>query len=128
MFDLTWYKFLHAPVLTPSASIFPVVWGFLYFTILLAFVLYFWANDENKKFGYFYFFVQLSLNFLWTPVFFLLKNIVLAFVVIVLLDIFLVLTIQKFYKVLKISGLILIPYFLWVLFATYLNLGFMILN
>jgi tryptophan-rich sensory protein len=128
MCDLTWYKILHAPILTPPAFVFPIVWGFLYFTILLSFILYFWTDNGYKKSGYIYFFAQLSLNFLWSPVFFLLKNIVLAFVMIVLLDIFLVLTIKKFYSVFNVSGLILIPYLLWVFFATYLNFGFMVLN
>ena len=47
---------------------------------------------------------------------------------IILLDIFVFLTIKKFYSIKKISGILLIPYFIWVLFATYLNTGYLFLN
>ena len=56
------------------------------------------------------------------------QNIGLALAVVIVLDIFVFLTIKKFYSVSKLSGLILIPYFIWVLFATYLNMGYFILN
>lgn len=78
--------------------------------------------------GYIYFSTQLILNLLWTPAFFYLQNILLAVIIIILLDIFVVLTIKSFYKVSKISGLILIPYLIWIFFATYINIGYLVLN
>ena len=67
-------------------------------------------------------------NFAWTPIFFGLKNIGLALAIIILLDILVLWNIIVFYKNSKPAGLILIPYLLWILFATYLNFGYFVLN
>ena len=128
MINEIWYNSLIKPPFAPNDAIFAPVWTILYIVIILSFVLYFSKKEEHKNLGYVYFFIQLILNFLWVPSFFYLKNIVLAFVVIIFLDIFVFLTIKKFYSISKIAGLILIPYFFWILFATYLNLGYLILN
>ena len=128
MLDYIWYFSLTKPYLTPPAWIFAPVWSFLYLTIAFSFVLYFLKKDENKGPGYLYFLVQMILNLIWTPVFFGTKNILLALIVIILMDVFIILTIKKFYEVRKFAGLILIPYLIWTLFATYLNFGYFILN
>lgn len=128
MLDYIWYFSLTKPYLTPPAWIFAPVWSFLYLTIAFSFVLYFLKKDENKELGYLYFLVQMILNLIWTPVFFGTKNILLALIVIILMDVFIILTIKKFYEVRKFAGLILIPYLIWTLFATYLNFGYFILN
>ena len=128
MFKSVWYYNLTKPPLAPPDWIFPPVWSILYFSMLVALLLYLFKPTQNKKSGYIYFIAQLILNLLWTPAFFYLRNIVLALIVIILLDIFVILTIKSFYKVSKISGLILIPYLIWILFATYLNIGYLVLN
>ena len=126
MFKSVWYYNLTKPPLAPPDWIFPPVWSILYFSMLVALLLYLFKPAQNKKSGYIYFAVQLIL--LWAIVFFYLKNMFLALIVIILLDIFVILTIKSFYKVSKISGLILIPYLIWILFATYLNIGYLVLN
>ena len=128
MFKSVWYYNLTKPPFAPPDWIFPPVWSILYFSMLVALLLYLFKPSQNKKSGYIYFIAQLILNLLWTPAFFYLQNIVLALIVIILLDIFVILTIKSFYKVSKISGLILIPYLIWILFATYLNIGYLVLN
>ena len=128
MFKSVWYYNLTKPPLAPPDWIFPPVWSILYFSMLVALLLYLFKLAQNKKSGYIYFIAQLILNLLWTPAFFYLQNIVLALIVIILLDIFVILTIKSFYRVSKISGLILMPYLLWILFATYLNIGYLVLN
>ena len=128
MFKSVWYYNLTKPPLAPPDWIFPPVWSILYFSMLVALLLYLFKPTQNKKSGYIYFAVQLILNLLWAPVFFYLKNMFLALIVIILLDIFVILTIKSFYKVSKISSLILIPYLIWILFATYLNIGYLVLN
>ena len=128
MFKSVWYYNLTKPPLAPPEWIFLAVWSILYFSMLVALLLYLFKPAQNKKSGYIYFAVQLILNLLWTPAFFYLQNIILALIVIILLDIFVILTIKSFYKVSKISGLILMPYLLWILFATYLNIGYLVLN
>lgn len=128
MFKSVWYHNLIKPPLAPPDWIFPPVWLILYFTMLMALLLYIFKPAKNKKLGYIYFIAQLIFNLLWTPSFFYLKNIVLALIVVIFLDIFVVLAVKSFYKVSKISGLILIPYLIWILFATYLNIGYFVLN
>ena len=128
MFKSVWYYNLTKPPLAPPDWIFPPVWSILYFSMLVALLLYLFKPTQNKKSGYIYFAVQLILNLLWAIVFFYLKNMFLALIVIILLDIFVILTIKSFYKISKISGLILMPYLLWILFATYLNIGYLVLN
>ena len=128
MFKSVWYYNLIKPPFVPPNWIFPPVWSILYLTLFVALLLYVFKPSQNKKSGYIYFATQLILNLLWTPAFFYLKNIVLPLIVIILLDIFVILTIKSFYKVSKISALILIPYLIWILFATYLSIGYLVLN
>lgn len=128
MFNSDWYYSLIKPYLVPPDWLFKPTWIILYIAILIAFILYYKESSLNKKAGYFYFTLQLVLNLIWTPVFFGMKNILLGLVVIAFLDIFLFLTIKKFYSVSKTSAYLLLPYFTWVLFATYLNIGYLVLN
>jgi tryptophan-rich sensory protein len=61
------------------------------------------------------------LNISWTPVFFRLKNIKLSLIIINILWLFILLTIIEFLKISQIAGYLLIPYFIWVSLALYLN-------
>lgn len=67
------------------------------------------------------FFVQLALNVLWSYLFFGLKSPLLGLIGIVVLWFMIVLTIIFFFKVSKVAASLLIPYFAWVSFASYLN-------
>ena len=129
MYDSIWYNSLTKPFLTPTAYIFAPIWIALYTTLLVALILYAINFSRTKKLkGYIYFIVQLLLNLAGSPAFFVLHNIRLALCIVVLLDIFVLLMIIRFFRVCKIAGIILIPYFIWILFATYLNVSFLILN
>ncbi len=128
MFNSAWYNSLLKPQFAPSNSIFAPVWAILYITIFISLILYIKAPKQNNKAGYVYFIIQLILNLAWAPIFFGLKNMPLAFVDIILLDIFVILTIKRFYSASKPSALILLPYLIWILFAAYLNFGYLILN
>ena len=128
MFNSVWYNNLTKPLFTPPKFLFAPVWAILYITILISFILFFKEKNEDKIFGYLYFSLQFFLNLIWSPIFFGLKNIGFALLIIVLLDIFVFLNIKEFYRISKISGLILIPYFIWILYATYLNFGYFVLN
>ena len=74
------------------------------------------------------FLIQLGLNFLWTPIFFGLQSPGLGLVVITAMWIAIVLTIQSFYTLSKVAAYLLLPYLLWVSFATLLNASIVILN
>lgn len=128
MYNSEWYNNLIKPLLSPPDWIFAPMWIFLYILILIAFILYLIKPAENKKEGYIFFTIQMLLNLLWSPAFFYFQNIFLAFIIIIGLDITVFYTIRKFYAISKIAGILLIPYFLWIIFATYLNFAYLILN
>ena len=128
MFNSDWYNSLTKPDFAPPDWIFAPMWSILYVLMSISFIIYLTRKAPDKKIGYFHFFTQLILNLIWTPAFFYLKSPLLAFFVIAAMDIFVILTIRKFYSISKLSALLLIPYLLWILFATYLNLGYFLLN
>jgi tryptophan-rich sensory protein len=72
--------------------------------------------------------VHLAANFIWTYLFFGLHCPGGALVDIIVLDLTLVLLMGWFMKANRVAGLLLVPYLIWVLFATYLNGGFYWLN
>ncbi len=127
--DLNWYNTLNKPVWNPPAEIFGPVWAFMYTLIFISFSIFmFTKTEKNKKTGISLFLIQLLLNFCWSPAFFYMQNIELSFVIIIILLIFILLTVLSFYKISKIASLLLVPYLLWVCFATFLNFELMILN
>lgn len=72
--------------------------------------------------------VHLIINFSWTPVFFYFHAIGFALIHILILWLMIILTGILFYKVDKVAGYLIIPYFLWVSFATFLTLTIWQLN
>jgi len=81
------------------------------------------ADGALKVYG-----LQLGLNFLWSLIFFGLRSILGGFIEIVLLWVLIVINIRKFYQVSPAAGLLLIPYIVWVTFASFLNFGILQLN
>jgi benzodiazapine receptor len=126
----TWYQTLVKPSLNPPNWIFAPVWTLLYILIGVSLYLVWKKGFKNKKvrIGIYLFSVQLILNFLWTFLFFGLRFPSIASMEIVALWIFILLTIIKFYKVSKIAAYMLIPYILWVSFASYLSFSVFLLN
>ena len=74
------------------------------------------------------FLIQFALNLGWSPLFFGQHEITYAFYLMVALSVMIFLTIVLFLRVRKIAAVLLIPYFAWALFATYLNYEIMLLN
>ena len=127
--DYSWYSALIQPPLKPPAWLFAPVWTVLYITMAVSLFLYARKYTiKNKAWGYVLFFTQLLVNLAWSPAFFGFKNVGLALALIILLDILVLFNIMEFFKISKSAGRCLIPYFIWILFATYLNLGIFILN
>ena len=74
------------------------------------------------------YYLQLAVNLIWPIAFFLLKFRIFAVIWIIILLILIIFMIISFYKKEKISGILQIPYLIWTLFATYLNIAIHILN
>ena len=126
--NLLWYRTLKKPPFVPPDYVFGIVWTILYLMIAISFWNVWIKNNKHKKTAYIYFFLQLFFNLAWPFCFFYLQNILLGFIDIILLDIFIVFTLVRFAKISVFSTIMLIPYTLWVFFATYLNLGYLLLN
>ena len=124
----SWYSTLVRPPGTPPNWIFGPVWSALYAMIGISFALIWHQGSLGKNRLTQLFFVQLILSLVWTPVFFGAHLIVPALIVIILMWIFIALTIRAFAKVSKPAAYLLIPYLLWVSYATYLNAGYAVLN
>ena len=125
----TWYETLQRPRLTPPDWVFGPVWTALYVMIAVSIFLFIRKYKSENGYGiYVLIILHLIFNFLWTGVFFGLKAPGLALIDIILLDISLVFMIRYFWQGDVVSSILLWPYLIWVLFATYLNASFYILN
>lgn len=127
---MDWYDALIKPALNPPSWIFSPVWTVLYIMMAVSAFLV-WKKGWKRKevrlalamFG-----VQLALNLIWSPLFFGLQNPLLALVDIIVMLAAIIWTIILFYKLSRPAAYLLIPYFLWVSFATYLNFSIWWLN
>lgn len=123
----TWYIFLNKPSFNPPNYLFGPVWTTLYFLMGISFYMIV-RKSTAKSSLVFIFFIQLSLNFLWSFIFFKFHLLGYALIEIIMLWISILLMIVLFYKENKIAGLLNIPYLLWVTFASILNYSLYSLN
>ena len=121
------YNSLEKPFLAPPSILFPIMWTILYILMGISYGILKDKTLVNKEINLIYY-IQLFVNALWPIAFFVLKWRLFAFFWIILLAILIIIMIIKFYKKNKLSGLLQIPYLLWTLFATYLNLSIYLLN
>ena len=124
----SWYAKLNQPPGTPPNWLFGPVWSTLYVMIGASFALIWHQGSLGNNRPTYYFLTQLILNLAWTPVFFGAHQIGAALMVIILLWVAIALTIHAFYKLSKTAAYLLIPYLVWVSYATYLNAGHLHLN
>ncbi len=126
----SWYAAIEKPCFTPPSWVFGPVWTILYLLMGMAAFLV-WQRGLGSRIvriALVWFLVQLALNAAWTPVFFGLHRIGLALVVIVLLWGAILVTMYYFLRVSRSAGMLLVPYLLWVSFATVLNASIWHLN
>lgn len=121
----SWYQSLAKPPGTPPAAVFGPVWSVLYLMIGAAGGLLFVRGGRKAQawFG-----VQLLLNLVWTPVFFGMQRPALALGIILALLLAIGATILSARKVCRPAVWLLLPYALWVCYASYLNAGIVFLN
>ncbi len=115
------YQNLNKPPLSPPGITFPIVWTILYIIMGLSFYI---QKEQNKTIYY----TQLIVNGLWSIFFFVFKWFLFSFIWIILLTILVAIMIKAFYKENKLSGLLNIPYLIWLIFASYLSLSIFLLN
>jgi tryptophan-rich sensory protein len=125
-----YYTILQRPTWNPPDWLFPPVWTVLFVLMGVALSLVFDKGIEKKEVrqGVLLFGVQLFLNLGWSVSFFGLRSPMAGFAEILVLWLFIVLTIVAFGKVSRTAALCLVPYLMWVSFASYLNFVILRLN
>ena len=124
------YAALNQPPLSPPGWIFPIVWSILY--LMMGYASYRIATSDapadQRKNALTFYGIQLFFNFLWPIVFFRLQWYWAAFILLLVLWVFIYITMYRFEVIDEPAENLLIPYLLWVTFAGYLNLGIALLN
>ena len=125
-----WYAGLTKPGFNPPGWVFAPVWTTLYALMGIAAWLVYdkGVKGADVKRALFVFVAQLVLNVLWSIMFFGAHQILGAFVIIVALWILILGTILRFHKISRPAAYLLVPYILWVGFATVLNASLYVLN
>lgn len=118
------YEVINTSPISPPSIIFPIVWTILYILMGIGVAIYYINTNKIPRI----YILQLLVNFIWPLIFFNLRAYFLSFIIILLLVVLVLKMIGEFFKVSKLSAFLQIPYLLWLLFATYLNLTIYFLN
>ena len=126
-----WYGGLQRPALAPPNWVFGPVWTALFALIGTGLWLV-WRRAEASpravRLAFGVFVVHFAFNLGWSAVFFGMRELGLGLAVILVLWALIVATMWAFARVDRRAALLLVPYLLWVSFATYLNYQFWVLN
>jgi len=124
-----WYASLSKPAWNPPNWVFGPVWGILYILMAVsAWLVWRQVGWEGAAVPLVVYLLQLILNAAWSWLFFGRRSLGLAFLEILTLWLAIVWTIILFWRYSTISGILLLPYLLWVTFASVLNFTLWRLN
>jgi benzodiazapine receptor len=117
-----WFDALRKPSFMPPGWAFGVVWPILYALLgaALAMILA-EPPSPRRQAALTLFFIQLVLNFVWSPIFFAGHDIVLAKVVLFVMAAVAAIAARQFLKMRRTAGLLMVPYLAWLVFAATLN-------
>jgi benzodiazapine receptor len=124
----SWFLTLNKPSWNPPSWLFGPVWTLLYVLMGIACYLIWKSEHPLKKPLLKLYAVQLILNALWSPAFFGMQSPLLGLLVIIPLWVAIVLCIVQFKKMSPLASGLMVPYLLWVTFATALNTSIFVLN
>ncbi len=126
----TWYASLQKPDINPPSWVFAPVWTVLYIMMGISLYLILQSNlkSQDVQFGLILFIFQLLVNIGWSFFFFGLHSTFFGFLAIVLLWAVLLCTIIQVWRFSIPAAVLLLPYFIWVSFAGYLNYAILVLN
>ena len=118
----TWYAGLVRSPLTPPGYLFGIAWTILYAMIAISGWMIWQARETNNTTSIKKLYIaQLILNWSWTPLFFYYQLTGVALICMSMIIVLVTALIVKSYKSLKVASILLIPYLLWLLFASHLN-------
>lgn len=122
------YQEINRPILSPPSIVFPIVWTILYIFMGISLYLVSESKNYDKDKSYLIYIVQLLINSIWPLFFFKFRFFLFSFIIILVLIYLVIKMIMEFYKHNKIAAYLQIPYLLWLIFASYLNLAIFLLN
>lgn len=117
----SWYRFINKPLWNPPNWIFGPMWTLLYILMGIAVALVWHTQYQNKKPALTFFIIQFAFNIAWSFIFFNLHAIGWAFAEIIIMLLLIVFTTAAFFKISKTAAWLMLPYLIWVSFATVLN-------
>ena len=123
-----WYPQLRKPAGTPPGWLFGPVWTTLYALMAISAWLVWREYRRGALPALLIFFAQLAMNVAWPGIFFGSRMPGVAFAEIVLLWLAIAFNMLIFYLLLPVAAYLLLPYWLWVAYAAYLNFGIWRLN
>jgi len=127
---IEWYYLSHLPTLAPAGSVIGGVWTVVFIASAGSLIL--WLQQKEKTANYYrviwWFGVNAVLNLAWTYLFFFQRQVGASIIEMVGLELSVLILIWLMWKKRIYSSILLIPYAVWVLFATYLAYNFWILN
>lgn len=125
----TFYTELVRPAWAPPASIFGPVWSVLYALMAVSAWLVWRARGlAPARAALVLFIIQLAANALWSWLFFAWRLGALAFAEVLLLWGLIVATIVLFWRVRPLAAVLLLPYLVWVTFASALTFAIWRMN
>ncbi len=126
---MSWYATLEKSSLNPPSYAFGIVWPILYVMMsVAAWRIWRLRAQQSARIALFWFGLHLIVNLLWTVMFFGLHSPLLGLVWLVLLLLCALITKRQFCLIDRPAGLLLVPYLLWLAFATYLSATILLLN
>ena len=124
-----WFEELRKPSFMPPGWAFGVVWPTLYAMLGIAVALIIATPpSDRRRNALALFYVQLILNFAWSPIFFGAHDITLGQIVIFLMAAIAAAAAGQFFRIQKAAGLLMVPYLAWLIFAATLNAAIGALN
>ena len=122
------YKTIQRPPFSPPGIVFPIVWTVLFCLMGISAYLVSSDREHRRARAWKAYILQLAVNFFWPVLFFCRHWYGCAFFWLLFLIGLVIWMIREFMLLNKAAGLLQLPYFIWLLFAGYLNLGVWLLN
>ena len=117
-----WFDALDKPALMPPGWAFGAAWTILYVLMALAFAIVLHARGaRGRGVAIGLFLLQLAMNLAWSPLFFRAHQVGAALGLILVLALLVALTTALFWRIRPFAGALMLPYLVWLVFASYLN-------
>lgn len=119
--SMSLYSEINRPPLSPPSWLFPVVWTILFVLMGIAAAKIWCSNGKEIDSALIFYGFQLVFNFIWPIIFFNFRAFEFAFFWLIALIVLVGISMIKFYRIDKTAGWLMLPYFVWICFAGYLN-------